>query len=88
MEQLLLSHQIPKPGTNEPLYLSNAIRMPLMCGKEDIGGNLCSNVIDVAPKMELTPGYALFVTNTGHSIHNERPNFLASKIVTFIEAQR
>jgi len=88
LEQLLFSQQIPKPGTNEPLYLSNTIRMLLMCGIKDTGANLCQNVQDVAPKMELTPGNALFVQNTGHSIHNERPKFLAAQIVSFIEAQR
>jgi hypothetical protein len=90
MEQLLFSQQIPKPGVRppEPLYLSNTKRMLLLCGIEDVGGDLCKNTRDVAPKMSLTPGRALFLQTTGHSIHSERPNFLARQIVDFIATGR
>jgi hypothetical protein len=90
MEQLQFSQQEPQPGTNppQPLYLSNTIPMLLMCGMNDVGGNLCENTRIVAPKMVYTPGYARFLNNTGHSIHNERPNFLARAIVDFVEGQR
>jgi hypothetical protein len=85
MEQLLFSQQENNSVTNEPLYLSNTIRMLVMCGMNDTGGNLCASLRAVAPQMELTPGYALFLTNTGHSIHDERPRFLASRIADFID---
>src|SRR5260370_1088009 len=87
MEQLQFSQQIPKPGTNppEPLYLSNTKRMLLLCGIEDVGGDLCKSTREVAPKMTLTPGRALFLKTTGHSIHNERPNFLARQILDFVD---
>src|ERR1700674_3543377 len=87
MEQLLFSQQILRPGTNppEPLYLSNTKRMLLLCGVDDIGGDLCKDTRDVAPKMEMTPGHALFLQTTGHSIHNERPNFLARQIIDFVD---
>jgi hypothetical protein len=86
MEQLLFSQQIPKPGSNQPLYLSNTIRTLLLCGMDDKGGDLCENTRQVAAKMSYTPGYALFLKNTGHSIHNERPNYLGNRIAEFIES--
>jgi len=85
MEQLQFSQQIPQPGTNQPLYLSNTKRMLLLCGMDDIGGNLCEDTRVVALNMKMTPGRALFLQTTGHSIHNERPNFLARNIVDFVD---
>lgn len=38
----------------------------------------------VASDMHNTPGYFLPVLNTGHSIHNERPNFFATQIAAFL----
>jgi len=58
-----------------------------MYGMEDTGGDLCRFTRDVAPHMEMTPGRALFLTATGHSIYNERPNFLAQQIVDFVEGR-
>jgi hypothetical protein len=89
MEQLMFSQQISKPGTNppEPLYLSNTKPMLLLCGMDDLGGDLCAHTRDVAPKMVLTPGRALFLETTGHSIHNERPHFLALEITAFVDGQ-
>ncbi|MGI8497169.1 MAG: hypothetical protein ACR2OG_06260 [Gemmatimonadaceae bacterium] len=84
MEQLQFSHQGLKPGTTQPLYLFNTKRMLLLCGMDDVGGKLCEHTRSVAPKMVNTPGQALFLTTTGHSIHNERPTFLAQRIVQFI----
>jgi pimeloyl-ACP methyl ester carboxylesterase len=88
MEQLMFSQQNPVPGTNppQPLYLANTKRMLLLCGMDDTGGNLCQETRDVAPKMEMTPGHALFLQTTGHSIHNERPNFLARQIADFVDS--
>ncbi len=85
MEQLLFSQQIYKPGTTEHLYLSNTKRMLLLCGMDDTGGGLCEAARQVAPNMEMTPGRALFLGGTGHSIHNEHPMFLAQQIVNFVD---
>jgi hypothetical protein len=87
MEQVQFSQQISKPGSNppQPLYLSNTKRMLLMCGMDDVGGGLCEDTRNVAPKMEMTPGRAIFLSTTGHSIHNERPNFLARNIIDFVD---
>jgi pimeloyl-ACP methyl ester carboxylesterase len=88
-EQMLFSQQIPIPGTSpqQRLYMKNTKRMLLMCGMDDTGGDLCRYTRDVAPHMEMTPGRARFLTATGHSIHNERPNFLAQQIVDFVEGR-
>ena len=85
MEQLQFSQQSPKPGTTQPLYLSNTKRMLLLCGVDDTGGDLCKHTQDVAPKMVNTPGYGLFLNTTGHSIHNEWPMFLALRMTEFLD---
>jgi len=46
--------------------------------------NRFTRVRVMAPKMTHTPGFTLYVPNTGHSIHNERPNFFANQIVGFL----
>jgi len=37
----------------------------------------------MAPLMTNTPGYSLYVPDTGHSIHNERPIFFSEQILKF-----
>jgi pimeloyl-ACP methyl ester carboxylesterase len=81
-EQLIFSHRIQKRG--QPLYASNTHRTLLMCGVEDTGGGLCEATRQVAADMKYTPGHALFLKRTGHSIHDERPNFLGRHIADFI----
>jgi pimeloyl-ACP methyl ester carboxylesterase len=39
---------------------------------------------DVASQMRGAPGRTLFINNTGHSIHDERPKFFAGDIVSFL----
>jgi pimeloyl-ACP methyl ester carboxylesterase len=39
---------------------------------------------DVANQMANTPGRTLFIKDTGHSIHDERPVFFAREIVSFL----
>jgi pimeloyl-ACP methyl ester carboxylesterase len=46
--------------------------------------NRWSRTQDLAPLMKQTPGYTLFLPNTGHSIHNERPILFAEQIVAFL----
>ena len=81
-EQLLFSQQIGAKG--HELYLENTKRMLLLCGVEDTGGDLCKHVRDVAPKMTRTPGKALYLEATGHSIHTERPAWLARELTEFL----
>jgi pimeloyl-ACP methyl ester carboxylesterase len=86
LEQLQFSQQEPKqPGSAEPLYLLNTKRMLLLCGMDDVGNDLCKHTREVALKMRFTPGRALFLQTTGHSIHNERPNYLARQILDFVD---
>jgi len=40
----------------------------------------------MAPLMTNTPGYTLYVPDTGHSIHNERPIFFAEQIAKFLSS--
>ena len=40
---------------------------------------------DVANQMRGAPGRTLFINNTGHSIHDERPQFFAGEIVSFLK---
>jgi pimeloyl-ACP methyl ester carboxylesterase len=85
MEQFIFSHRSNNPRTAQPWYLSNTKPMLLMCGMDDAGGGLCASAREVAPKMNVTQGFALFLNSTGHSIHAERPNFLARHVVDFID---
>lgn len=81
-EQMMYSHRIKQGGA--PLYTKNTKRTLLMCGVEDTGGGLCEATRQVARDMKYTPGHALVLKRTGHSIQNERPNFLARHLADFI----
>lgn len=81
-EQMMFSHTIEKDGV--PLYAGNTKPMLLICGIQDTGGGLCEATRKVAADMKYTPGHALFLNGTGHSIQNERPAFLARHIADFI----
>jgi pimeloyl-ACP methyl ester carboxylesterase len=83
-EQLAFSHQQFAPGTTSPLYLLNVKPMLLLCGYDDTCGKLCEYTRDVASKMVNTPGYARFMKQTGHSLDNEYPNFVARQIADFL----
>jgi pimeloyl-ACP methyl ester carboxylesterase len=86
-EQLIYSHQSKDPKTGRPLYLENRKLMILAAGKNDNfpGAHICDNTENVAQHMVNTPGKALFLEDTGHSIHNERPNYWAEQWVEFIK---
>lgn len=83
-EQLAFSQQQFAPNTKTPLYKTNHKPMLLMCGHDDTCGKLCEHTRDVASKMTTTPGYARFMRQTGHSLDNEYPSFVAKEIATFI----
>lgn len=83
-EQLAFSQQQYAPGTDKPLYLLNTKRMLLFCGYEDVCGDLCKYTRDVAGKMVNTPGYARFLKQTGHSLDNEHPDYIAREIANFL----
>ena len=85
-EQLLYSHQTIDPATNRPRYMSNHKPMLLACGTEDHVkfNDICPATQRTAPLMTLTPGKALFLDKTGHSLDNERRSYFARQIVEFL----
>ena len=85
-EQLAFSQQQFAPGTHEPLYLLNNKRMLLFSGTLDVCADLGKDTRDVASKMVNTPGYARFLQNTGHSLDNEHPDYIARQIADFVES--
>jgi len=88
-EQLLYSHQTIDPATNKPRYMANQKPMLLACGTEDrvTGNNICPATMSTAPFMTGTPGKALFLDKTGHSLDNERRSYFARQIVEFLGLQ-
>ncbi len=85
-EQLLYSHQSIDPATNRPRYMSNQKPMLLACGTEDRVrfNDICPATQRTAPLMTMTPGKALFLDKTGHSLDNERPTYFARQIIEFL----
>ncbi|HAF14662.1 MAG TPA: hypothetical protein DCK93_00840 [Blastocatellia bacterium] len=88
-EQLLYSHQTIDPATNQPRYMSNQKPMLLGCGTEDhvAFNDICPATQSTARLMTLTPGKALFLDKTGHSLDNERRSYWARQIVEFLGLQ-
>jgi len=66
--------------------MANYKPMLLMCGTEDnVPKNaICKFTQETAPHMTMTPGKAVFMEQTGHSIHGERPATLAQLIDEFL----
>jgi hypothetical protein len=58
----------------------------LAAGDQDDFPNVSifTNTQRLAAAMAFAPGTSLFITDTGHSIHNERPVFFANSIVQFL----
>lgn len=85
-EQLLFSHQTMDPTTREPLYMANTKPMLLGCGLEDHVpyNDICPATQTTAVHMTRTPGKALFLGETGHSLDNERRTFWAQQMVGFL----
>lgn len=86
-EQLLFSHQTVDPATREPRFKSNTKRMFLTCGVEDniTFNDICGATQRTAPHMTTTPGRALFLDKTGHSVDIERRQFFASQLLAFLD---
>jgi pimeloyl-ACP methyl ester carboxylesterase len=86
-EQLLYSHQTTDLSTGLPRYMSNQKPMLLACGLEDhvAFNDICPATQRTAPLMIVTPGKALFLDKTGHSLDNERRTFWAREILEFLK---
>ncbi len=75
------------PQGNDPKYLSIRSNMLLASGDQDCFNPwvcIYGSTQEVAKLMVNTPGRTLFVKNTGHSIHFERPEFFARQIADFL----
>jgi len=85
-EQLLYSHQTNDPNTGKPRYMSNQKPMLLACGLEDTVAfnDICPATQNTAARMTSTPGKALFLAKTGHSLDNERRMYFARQIIEFL----
>jgi predicted esterase len=83
-EQLIYSHQT-KDAAGRPLFMDNHKPMLLACGLEDnvLTNDICKNTQKTAQQM-LTPGKAVFLSQTGHSLDNERRTYWAQQIVAFL----
>lgn len=84
-EQLLFSHQ-NRDASNRPLFMSNVKPMLLACGVEDRvpWNDICPATQNTAQQMSATPGKALFLGQTGHSVDGERHSFFAREVVQFL----
>ncbi len=87
-EQLIFSHvdKVDREDSNSKFrYELNTVLQLLSAAQDDNyrGANIFDATRDLANRMVVTPGRSLFLANTGHSIHVERPQFLASKMVDF-----
>jgi pimeloyl-ACP methyl ester carboxylesterase len=88
-EQLLFSHvdRVVHNDPTTPLRCTlNTARQLLAAGAAD--NYPFSNIYDatrsMAALMTATPGQTLFLNDTGHSIHAERPVFFAGQIASFL----
>jgi pimeloyl-ACP methyl ester carboxylesterase len=86
LEQLLFSHHNTDTPDRAPRYESNSTPTLLAAGAADNFpfSRIYSATRRLAVLMTHTPGTTLFVKDTGHSIHNERPGLLATQIADFL----
>jgi hypothetical protein len=87
-EQLLYSHQSNDAKTpGQARYLSNTKPMLLACGTEDriLFNDICGATQRTVPYMTETPGKALFLLQTGHSVDVERREYFARQIIQFLD---
>lgn len=87
LEQLLFSHWSKDPSSGKPRCTLNQTPTLLMAGREDKSPDFYDGAKKLAQLMAAsTPGEAIFLQDTGHSIHNERPKLLAKYISEFLPA--
>ena len=88
-EQLVFSHVdnvIHGDATSPRRYTQNKVSQLLIGSANDnfSGSNIFDATRTLANLMVDTPGRSLFLLSTGHSVHFERPAFLAKQIVGFL----
>ncbi len=86
LEMLLYSFLDPDFGQVYPRYSSMTANVLLGAGADDDYNftNIFTQTRVIAGLMKNANGNTLFLLDTGHSIHNERPNELASAILGFL----
>ena len=91
-EQLIYSHfenEVYGDGSTPVRYTRNTVRTLLVAGEEDNHTHV--GIYDgtrlLGESMTRTPGRLLLIRKTGHSIHAERPRYLASEIVNVLTRQ-
>jgi pimeloyl-ACP methyl ester carboxylesterase len=89
-EQLIYSHvdRVDHFDNKTPFrWELNTVRQLLMAGQDDNfqGSNIFDATRTVASLMVHTPGESMFLAHTGHSMHIERPAFVAAQIVRFLD---
>ena len=87
LEQLLFSHWNNDTPDHTQRYLSNRTRTLLLAGSKDNFNwtNIYSATKQLAEcAVFFTPGNSIFLLSSGHSIHNERPSWLAQQIIGFL----
>jgi hypothetical protein len=90
-EQLIYSHvdRVDHEDKNSPIrYELNKVSHLLIGSQNDnfSGSNIFDATRTLSSLMVNTPGRSLFLRDTGHSVHFERPAFLAKQIVGFLPA--
>ena len=88
-EQLIFSHvdRVERwDTTTKWRYELNVVKHLLIGSAQDNfpGSNIYDATKKLADLMTATPGTGLFLSNTGHSVHFERPRFLAGEIADFL----
>jgi pimeloyl-ACP methyl ester carboxylesterase len=88
-EQLLYSFNDPDPGQQRPRYESFRSQLLLAAGECDNNSpctQIYSSAVTLGQRLVSTNarGRTLFALRTGHSMHDERPQFLASEIDAFM----
>jgi pimeloyl-ACP methyl ester carboxylesterase len=90
-EQLLFSHGDGVRATRgRPCFQQSRIPTLLVAGANDhtSGWEIYNAVRGLAPGMVNNAGTTILLQDTGHSIHDERPKWLAREIVRFFDEQR
>lgn len=88
-EQLIFSHVDRVDhwdNTSKWRYELNVVNHLLIGSEQDnfTGSNIFDATRNLAALMTATPGTGLFLSSTGHSVHFERPRFLAGEIADFL----
>ncbi|HXN38703.1 MAG TPA: alpha/beta fold hydrolase [Solirubrobacteraceae bacterium] len=86
LEMLLYSFLDPDVGETAPRYATMSAEMLLASGADDNYNfaNIYTSTQVLARLMTATSGTTLFLLETGHSIHNERPKELATGILDLV----